>query len=116
VLPERERITMLLENNPYPQDVRVRSEAESLVRAGHCVTVVAPRGPGQPRHERVTGVEVIRFSLIDGSARGAIGFLAEYVMAAAALHLAALRALRRGATVLHIHNPPDILLRAHCTG
>ena len=39
---------MLLENNPYPQDVRVRNEAESLAAAGHEVTVLAPRSAGQP--------------------------------------------------------------------
>ena len=38
---------MLLENNPYPQDVRVRNEAEALAAAGHAVTVLAPRAPGQ---------------------------------------------------------------------
>ena len=74
----RERITMLLENNPYPQDVRVRSEAESLARAGHSVEVVAPRGAEQPRRERVRGVDVIRFRLIDGGERGALGFALEY--------------------------------------
>ena len=42
---------MLLENNPFPQDVRVRSEAQSLVAAGYRVTVVAPRGKAQPRRE-----------------------------------------------------------------
>jgi glycosyltransferase involved in cell wall biosynthesis len=108
----RERITMLLENNPYPQDVRVRSEAESLARAGHSVTVIAPRGPGQPRREQVRGVEVVRFRLADGSERGAAGFALEYAVAAVALHLGALGALLRGATVLHLHNPPDILFPA----
>ena len=108
----RERITMLLENNPYPQDVRVRSEAESLARAGHSVTVVAPRGAGQLRRERVEGVNVIRFWLIDGSERGALGFALEYGIAAVALHWAAVRALVRGATVLHLHNPPDIFFGA----
>lgn len=110
--PRRERITMLLENNPYPQDVRVRSEAESLVHAGHRVTVVAPRAPGQPRRERMRGVDVVRFRLIDGSARGALGFALEYGAAAWRLHLAALRELLRGATVLHLHNPPDIFFPA----
>lgn len=103
---------MLLENNPYPHDVRVRSEAESLVRAGHRVTVVAPRGAGQPRRERVRGVDVVRFRLIDGSGRGALGFALEYGVAALALHVAALRELLRGATVLHLHNPPDIFFPA----
>lgn len=108
----RERITMLLENNPYPRDVRVCAEATALVRAGHAVTVIAPRAPGQPRRERVDGVEVIRFRAFDGSAWGALGFLLEYLVAAVALHLGALRALVGGATVLHIHNPPDVLAGA----
>jgi glycosyltransferase involved in cell wall biosynthesis len=108
----RERITMLLENNPYPQDVRVRSEAESLARAGHRVTVIAPRGPGQSRREHVRGVDVVRFRLVDGSARGAVGFALEYAVAAFALHVGAVRELLHGATVLHLHNPPDILFGA----
>lgn len=103
---------MLLENNPYPQDVRVRSEAESLVAAGHSVTVIAPRAAGQPRRERVRGVDVRRFRLVDGSGTGARGFAMEYAMAFAALHLGAVRTLARGATVLHLHNPPDILFAA----
>lgn len=112
VSERRERVAMLLENNPYPQDVRVRSEAESLVRAGHAVTVIAPRAPGEPRHETVKGVEVVRFRLPDGSTRGAAGFVLEYLVAGLALHWGALRSLVRGATVLHIHNPPDILFGA----
>jgi glycosyltransferase involved in cell wall biosynthesis len=108
----RERVVMLLENNPYPQDVRVRAEAESLTKAGHHVTVVAPRAGGQSLSEVVDGVAVIRFPLIDGSGNGVPGFVLEYVMAAVALHLAAFYKLLRGATVLHLHNPPDMLFAA----
>jgi glycosyltransferase involved in cell wall biosynthesis len=107
-----ERVVMLLENNPYPRDVRVRAEAETLVRAGHEVTVVAPSGPDQPRRECIAGVNVIRFRGIDGSEHGRLGFVLEYLIAAMALHAAALGALRRGATVLHLHNPPDIFFIA----
>lgn len=103
---------MLLENNPYPQDVRVRAEAESLTKAGHGVTVIAPRAHGQPRFERVDGVGVIRFPLVDGSRRGMPGFVLEYLMAGSSLHLVALYELVRGATVLHIHNPPDVFFPA----
>jgi glycosyltransferase involved in cell wall biosynthesis len=109
---ERERIVMLLENNPYPQDVRVRAEAESLAGAGHHVTVAAPRGAGQRRRELIRGVQVVRFRLPDGSSRGALGFVSEYLIAGVSLHLAAVRELLRGATVLHIHNPPDIFFLA----
>lgn len=110
--PVRERITMLVENNPYPQDVRVRSEAQSLARAGHDVTVVAPRDPGQSRREIVNGVRVIRFRLYDGSTRGAPGFILEYLIAFVSLHVAAIRGLLEGTSVLHLHNPPDIFFPA----
>jgi glycosyltransferase involved in cell wall biosynthesis len=102
------RIAMLLENNAYPADVRVRREAESLVRAGHEVTVLAPRAPGQPRAEEVNGVRVRRFRL-PAERPGRLGFALEYAAAALALHAGALRELARGATVLHLHNPPDVL-------
>lgn len=102
---------MLLENNPYPEDVRVRQEAEALVAAGHAVCVLAPRGPGQPRRETVRGVEVRRFRLPPAGERAA-AIAAEYGVATAALHAGALRALVRGATVLHLHNPPDTLFPA----
>jgi glycosyltransferase involved in cell wall biosynthesis len=102
------RVAMLLENNPYPQDVRVRSEAESLAAAGHRVTVVAPRDPGQPRRERIAGVRVRRFRLPDTPA-SPIGFVLEYAIANAHLYFGGALELLRGADVLHLHNPPDTL-------
>ena len=109
-----ERITMLLENNPYPRDVRVRSEAETLLAAGHAVEVVAPRAAGQPARERIGGVSVRRFRSVDGARRGVMGLICEYALAIVVLHVAAMRALVRGSTVLHIHNPPDMLFPAGC--
>lgn len=103
------RVTMLLENNPYPQDVRVRSEALSLVAAGHGVTVIAPRGKGQPSREVLDGVRVIRFRSIDANGHGRAGFVLEYMIACSLLQVLALRELLRGATVVHLHNPPDLL-------
>lgn len=99
---------MLLENNPYPQDVRVRAEAEALVAAGHEVTVHAPRAAGQVRHERLAGVSVRRFALPE-SGGGLGGFLLEYAIAHAQLLARGLRELARGADVVHLHNPPDTL-------
>ena len=102
------RVAMLLENNPYPQDVRVRSEAESLARAGHTVTVCAPRAPGQPRRERIAGVGVRRFRLPETPANP-LGFVLEYGIANANLYLGGVRELLAGADVVHLHNPPDTL-------
>jgi len=98
---------MALENNPYPQDVRVRSEAEELVADGHDVVVLAPRGERQPGTETVNGVRVKRYRL--PAATGAAGFAFEYVVAATQLTLRLLAELVRGADVVHLHNPPDLL-------
>jgi glycosyltransferase involved in cell wall biosynthesis len=102
------RVTMLLENNPYPQDVRVRSEAETLAAAGHHVTVIAPRAPGQRRVESVGGVRVRRFRLPE-TPPSTFGFLVEYSIANGQLYWGGLRQLLAGADVLHLHNPPDTL-------
>ncbi len=99
---------MLVENNTYPQDVRVRSEAQSLVNAGHQVTVIVQRGEGQPRRERVRGVRVRRFTLPKTSA-SPLGYVLEYAVANARLYLAGAWQLCRGAEVIHLHNPPDTL-------
>lgn len=104
-------VVMLLENNPFPQDPRVRNEARSLVAAGYRVTVVAPRGDGQPRHEVIGGIDVRRFRLRIAT-RGATTLIGEFLVASWMLHLAALRALILGADVLHLHNPPDTLFPA----
>jgi glycosyltransferase involved in cell wall biosynthesis len=102
------RVAMLLENQPYPRDVRVRSEAQSLQRAGHEVTVIAPRAKGEPRRETVAGVDVRRYRLPMGGASPA-GFALEYPLAHLQLLAGAVRSLVRGAEVVHIHNPPDTL-------
>ncbi len=99
---------MLLENNPYPQDVRVRNEAESLAGAGHSVTVLAPRAAGQRRRERIDGVLVRRFQL-PASGGSAAGFLLEYLVGHAQLFVRGAVELLRGADVVHLHNPPDTL-------
>ncbi|MGN6188363.1 MAG: glycosyltransferase family 4 protein [Conexibacter sp.] len=99
---------MLLENNPYPSDVRVRSEAEALARAGYRVRVIAPRAPGEARREQVAGVEVERFPLPALPATPG-GLVAEYALANLQLHARGLRALLRGSDVVHLHNPPDTL-------
>jgi len=99
---------MLVENNVYPQDVRVRSEAQSLVKAGHHVTVIAPCGAGQSRRDRVGGVRVRRFTLPRTPATP-LGYLTEYAIANARLYLAGAWQLIRGAQVIHLHNPPDTL-------
>jgi len=104
------RVLMLLENNPYPEDGRVRREATALVNAGHQVVVICPRGDEQPWQEVVNGVAVYRFPP-PPEASGFLGYLLEYGYATAAMFLLSLYALLRpGFDVVHTHNPPDTLV------
>jgi glycosyltransferase involved in cell wall biosynthesis len=103
------RVTMLLENTTYPQDVRVRWEAKSLAEAGYRVLVIAPRGDRQPPRELVDGVLVERYRLPLVHSASWNHFLVEYVVAHAQLYARGIRALLRGTEVLHAHNPPDTL-------
>jgi glycosyltransferase involved in cell wall biosynthesis len=99
---------MLLENNSYPHDVRVRNEALALTRAGHAVTVIAPRSRGEARCETIDGVGVRRYRS-PSSSGSLLGYLLEYGVAHVQLSLHAVRELLRGARVVHLHNPPDTL-------
>ncbi|MFZ1924850.1 MAG: glycosyltransferase family 4 protein [Solirubrobacteraceae bacterium] len=100
---------MLLENEPYPADVRVRNEAETLVRAGYRVTVLAPRADrDESRRETVDGVEVVRFRL-PSTSQNATGFILEYAVAHLQLAWLSLVRVVGGADVLHANNPPDTL-------
>lgn len=103
------RVTMLLENDLYPQDTRVHSEAASLRAAGYQVEVIAPRGPGQSPHEVVDEITVHRFWLPSDRSGRIGGLLLEYFVAHVQLHRHALVALLRGTDVIHSHNPPDTL-------
>jgi glycosyltransferase involved in cell wall biosynthesis len=94
----------------YPEDVRVRYEAEALVGAGMPVDVICLRQGSELPRERVNGVMVHRIGL-ERKRRGKIGYIWEYVIfiAAVALLLARLDA-RRGYGLIHVHNMPDVLV------
>ncbi len=100
---------MLLENQPYPQDGRVRRESFALAEAGYQVTVICPRDGDQPRSETVNGVRVIRYPH-PPAGNGLVGYLVEYGYATAISFLLSLWvAIRGGFDVVHSHNPPDTM-------
>ena len=101
---------MLLENNVYPSDQRVRREANSLVAAGFQVTVISPGRPGLARYENVNGVHVYRFPP-PGAGNGLLGYLWEYGWSMfCSFWLALWVFFRRGFDVIHAHNPPDLFV------
>jgi len=120
------RILMIVENY-FPQDTRVKNEADLLTNAGYQVSVIALREKGQPRRETVNGIEVYRvphLELFKKTApadhsraalfllklRASLGYLMEYCyFTVACLLVASYVFVRRGFDVIHAHNPPDTL-------
>jgi glycosyltransferase involved in cell wall biosynthesis len=103
------KVLLLVENNGYPRDFRVRREAEALRDAGYRVSVICPREGGEPWTECHAGIDVYRFPAPPGG-RGALSYALEFGYATLAMLVLALWvALRRGVDVVHAANPPDTL-------
>lgn len=113
--------------NAYPNDTRVKNEADALTEAGYSVTVVGLRKPGQSRSEVVMGVQVYRLPRLELfqktpienptflqrlwlKIKSLLGYVSEYVYFTSACFLMSLYvAWKHGFDVIHAHNPPDTL-------
>jgi len=98
---------MLLENRPYPEDLRVRREANALCAAGYHVTVICPADKGQPSRETVDGVSVYRYPA-PPDANGLLAYVWEYGCSMFFSFLLSVRVFfAEGFDIVHAHNPPD---------
>jgi glycosyltransferase involved in cell wall biosynthesis len=120
------KILMFVENS-YPNDTRVKNEADALTEAGYSVTVVCLRKKNQQRSEVVNGVQAYRlprlelfqktpsenptlFERICLKIKSLLGYLSEYVYFTSACFLMSIYvAFKHGFDVIHAHNPPDTL-------
>lgn len=96
----------------YPDDARVRRDAEALQRRGMEVDVVCLRQPGEAASEAVRGVNVQRLP-VRRKRTGKLRYICQYAgfVGLAAAHLA-LRAPSRRWDVVHAHNMPDFIVAA----
>src|SRR5680860_1259351 len=88
------RVLMLVENNPFPNDPRVRREARALIDAGYQVSVIAPARFGQPPREIIDGIRVYRFRA-PVNRGGPQGYIWEYGYSIIATFLISLQILSR---------------------
>ncbi len=104
------RVMMLLENNPYSQDSRVKQEAQTLHRAGYRVTVVCPkRESSDTMRAVVDGVRLYRFRAARNTG-GFAGYVWEFGYSTMVmLFLSLIVWIREGVDVVHAHNPPETL-------
>jgi glycosyltransferase involved in cell wall biosynthesis len=98
---------MLLENNNYPFDGRVRREAKSLNDYGYQVTVISPKLKSQAWRENIENITVYRYPS-PPEADSLVGYLWEYGYSMLATFIISWIVLfREGFDVIHAHNPPD---------
>lgn len=102
-------VLLVVENNGYPGDFRVRREALALRDAGYRVFVACPRDGNQPWTETRDDIAIYRFPAPIGG-RGLIGYVLEFTYATLAIFaLSIWIALRFRVNVIHAANPPDSL-------
>ncbi len=113
--------------NAFPNDTRVKNEADALTEAGWQVTVVGMRKKGQSRSEVVNGVQVYRLPRLELfqktptenptflqkivlKVKSLLGYASEYLyFSTACLGMSVYVAFKHGFDVIHAHNPPDTL-------
>jgi glycosyltransferase involved in cell wall biosynthesis len=101
------RVLMLVENQPYPKDVRVKQEAAALANAGYQVSVICPAGAQQPYRDILDGVRVYRYPA-PPVAYSFLAYLWEYTYSLVATFLLSLLVCWRGGfDIIHAANPPD---------
>jgi glycosyltransferase involved in cell wall biosynthesis len=101
-------VHIIVQNLPVPFDRRVWLECQSLTAAGYRVSVVCPRGPGDPSEEVIDGVTLYKYRP-PRTGRGAAAFVGEYLYSFVATAWLTVRAWRRHRfDVLQACNPPDI--------
>ena len=94
----------------YPQDIRVRREAEALIDAGMSVDVICTRKKKEPKTEKVNNVNIFRIRL--NRKRGSklqYIFQWTYFVLCSLIKLSAMH-LFKGYKIIHVHNMPDFLV------
>src|ERR1700761_5059138 len=106
--PRKTRLLIIVQNLPVPFDRRVWLECQALTSAGYQVSVVCPKGRGDPAYQVIDSVELYKYRpYAPGGSK--ISFIAEYAYSFLATMRGALKARRSGRfAVIQACNPPDI--------
>jgi glycosyltransferase involved in cell wall biosynthesis len=100
-------VLIIVQNLPVPLDRRVWLECQALVASGYEVSVICPKGPGDPSHQHLDGAHIYKYRPAP-QAQGLAGYVIEFVyswLQTARLSLKVWR--RRPFQVMQACNPPD---------
>ena len=120
------KVLMLVQNR-FPFDTRVRNESALLRDEGYDVTVICLKKKGESTTEVVSGIRVYRLPIVEffqkaptehqsllqrqlTKLKAFVGYVGEYAyFTIGCLILSLYVAMRHGFDVIHAHNPPDTL-------
>jgi glycosyltransferase involved in cell wall biosynthesis len=101
------RALIIVQNLSVPFDRRVWLECQTLVAAGYGVSVICPKGPGDPSYQLLEGVHLHKYRPAP-VARGAFGYALEFLWCWVLTARLSLKVLaRHGFDVIQTCNPPD---------
>ena len=106
-MTEKPHVLIVVQNLPVPLDRRVWLECQTLVAHGYDVSVICPKGPGDPGSRRCSTGSIYKYRPAP-AADGALGYVVEFAyswLRTARLSLVVWR--RRPFQVLQACNPPD---------
>lgn len=102
-----QHILIIVQNLPVPLDRRVWLECQALVANGYEVSVICPKGPGDPARQVIDGVHIYKYAPAP-EASGLLGFMIEFAYSwirTAILSIAVARHAKFH--VIQACNPPD---------
>lgn len=100
-------ILIIVQNLPVPLDRRVWLECQALITRGYRVSVICPKGPGDPAFERLDGVDIYKYAPAP-EAEGLLGFAWEFAYSWIRTAWLSLKVRRAGRfDVIQACNPPD---------
>lgn len=95
----------------YPEDTRVRWQAESLVNLGHNVTVICLKSAGQPTKEKLNEVKIIRLPVKRHRGASHIIYVFEYLSFLILSTLVVLGlSIKYRFDLVQVASPPDLLV------
>jgi glycosyltransferase involved in cell wall biosynthesis len=102
-----DHVLIIVQNLPVPLDRRVWLECQALKAAGYDISVICPKGPGDPDYQLLDGIHIYKYRPAP-EAQGLRGFVVEFIyswLRTAGLSLKVWR--RQRFTIMQACNPPD---------
>ncbi|SDS07554.1 glycosyltransferase family 4 protein [Microterricola viridarii] len=101
------RVLIIVQNLPVPLDRRVWLECKALADQGYSVSVICPKGPGDPSYQLLDGIGIYKYRPAP-EAQGVLGFAVEFIWSWLLTAGLSIRVRReRGFDVIQACNPPD---------